>query len=354
MEVKARPFRVVLAMRDSQTPLTRGPPTVPPGERNRLVSVKSEPPFQDVLAEARRWLDNVYERMVEGPDEVLWQNMHSLHLGLLTLRRRWSPDVWRRFCKETAKKHPLRLFLHQCPFTRRAWERPRGYAGDAVLIDYLYMDQASDELHAGREIYRYMHQQPSSLSVRERRELLARAIDETAERVPGGARILSVACGHLREAEKSRAVAEHRVGELIAFDQDALSLAEISHHNPHGVVKPVCGSVRALLSEKTKFQDMDFVYSAGLYDYLSDAVATRLTGLLFGMLRSGGRVLVANFARYPPETGYMEAFMDWWLLYREEDDMRSLLGEVPMEELARVRLYRDSQDNVIYLELMRR
>jgi hypothetical protein len=316
--------------------------------------VKPESPFQDVLAEARRWLDNVYERMVEGPDEVLWQNMHSLHLGLLTLRRRWSPDVWRRFCKETAKKHPLRPFLHQCPFTRRAWERPRGYAGDAVLIDYLYMDRASDELHAGREIYRYMHQQPSSLSVRERRELLARAIDETAERVPDGARILSVACGHLREAELSRAVAERRVGELIAFDQDALSLAEISHHNPHGVVKPLCGSVRALLSGKTKFQDMDFVYSAGLYDYLTDAVATRLTGLLFGMLRSGGRVLVANFARYPPETGYMEAFMDWWLIYREEDDMRALLGEVPMEELAWVRLYRDRQDNVIYLELTRR
>ncbi|MBZ4419353.1 class I SAM-dependent methyltransferase [Myxococcus sp. RHSTA-1-4] len=341
-------------MQESQTPLTRGAPTAPPGERNRLVITEQAPPFEDALAEAQRWLDNVYARMVEGPDEVLWQNMHSLHLGLLTLRRRWSPEVWRKFCKETAKKHPLRPFLHQCPFTRRAWERPRGYAGDAVLIDYLYMDRAADELHAGREIYRYMHQQPSSLSVRERRELLARTIDETAERVPEGARILSVACGHLREAETSRAVAEQRVGELIAFDQDPLSLAEISHHNPHGVVKPVCGSVRALLSGKTTFQDMDFVYSAGLYDYLSDAVATRLTGLLFGMLRSGGKMLVANFARYPPETGYMEAFMDWWLIYREEDDMRALLGEVPMEQLAGIRLYRDTQDNVIYLELTRR
>ncbi|MFP2931457.1 class I SAM-dependent methyltransferase [Pyxidicoccus sp. 3LG] len=319
-----------------------------------LVVPAPEGAFREAIEEAREWLDSVHERMLQGPDEVLRQNMHSLHLGLLTLRRRWSPEVWKRFCKETARKHPLRPFLHQCPFTRRAYERPRGYAGDAVLIDYLYMDRAADELHAGREIYKYMHQQPSSVSVRERRALLAQAIDDTAERVPGSSRILSVACGHLREAESSHAVAEHRVGELIAFDQDPLSLAEISHHNPHGVVKPQCGSVRALLSGKTKFSDMDFVYSAGLYDYLSDAVATRLTGLLFGMLRSGGRVLVANFAMYPPETGYMEAFMDWWLIYRDEDGMRSLLGEVPMEELASVRLYRDSVDNVIYLELTRR
>jgi hypothetical protein len=341
-------------MHDTQMTPTSSAPTVRPGERNQLVVPVLEHSFREAFEEARDWLDNVHARMLEAPDEVLRQNMHSLHLGLLTLRRRWMPEVWRRFCKETAKKHPLRPFLHQCPFTRRAFERPRGYAGDAVLIDYLYMDRAADELHAGREIYRYMHQQPSSVSVRERRELLARAIDETADRVPGQARILSVACGHLREAETSRAVAERRVGELIAFDQDPLSLAEISHHNPHGVVKPHCGSVRALLSGKATFSDMDFVYSAGLYDYLSDAVATRLTGLLFGMLRSGGKMLVANFAMYPPETGYMEAFMDWWLIYRDEDGMRALLGEVPMEQLSSVRLFRDSQDNVIYLELTRR
>jgi hypothetical protein len=83
-------------------------------------------------------------------------------------------------------------------------------------------------------------------------------------------------------------------------------------------------------------------------------VATRLTALLFGMLRSGGRLLVANFAEYPPETGYMEAFMDWWLTYRDEDDMRAMLAEVPMDQLATVRLFRDSVDNVIYLELTRR
>jgi SAM-dependent methyltransferase len=341
-------------MQNTQTTAASGPSAAPGRERNELVPSSAERWSRETFAEAERWLDNVYERMLDGPDEVLWQNMHSLHLGLLTLRRRWSPEIWRRFCKEPARRHPLRSFLHQCPFTRRAFERPRGYAGDAALIDYLYMDHAEEELHAGREVYRYMHSQPSAKSVRERRELLARALDETAERVPGGGRVLSVACGHLREAESSKAVAERRLGELIAFDQDALSLAEISHHNAHGVVKPVCGSVRALLSGKVTFSDMDFVYSAGLYDYLSDAVATRLTALLLGMLRPGGRLLVANFARFPPETGYMEAFMDWWLIYRDEDDMRRMLGEVSMDRLAGVRLFRDSIDNVIYLELTRK
>ena len=310
-------------------------------------------PPEEALAEAREWLDTLHSRMMQGPDETLHAGMTALHGGLIQRRRQWSPEVWKRFCQELARKHPMRPFLHQCPFTRHAFERPRGYAGDAALIDYLYMDHAADELHAGREIYRYMHGQPSARSVRERRELLARMMDETAARRPDG-RVLSVACGHLREAESSRAVAERRLQELIAFDQDPVSLAEISRLHPGGIVRPVCGSVRALLAGKAVFEDLDFAYSAGLYDYLSDSVAARLTALLFRMLRPGGRLLVANFAVHPPETGYMEAFMDWWLTYRDEDGMRGLLSETPLEQVDNVRLFRDSQDNVIYLEVTRR
>lgn len=319
---------------------------------NLLLAPVAEWAPSESFEKALGWLDRVYEEMASRDD--LQQCMEGLHRGLHVLRAQLAPDEWRRFCRESARRHPLREFLHQCPFTRHAYERPRGYAGDAALIDYLYMDRASDELHAGREIYRYMHQQPSAHSVRERRQLLAREIDRTAERVPQGARILSVACGHLREAELSRAVAEHRIAELVAFDQDPVSLAEISRHHPHDIVHPVCGSIRSLLAGKTVFRDMDFVYSAGLYDYLAENTAARLTSLLFGMLRPGGHLLVANFAVHPPETGYMEAFMDWWLTYRDEAQMEALTAEVPPAWIDSMQLFRDSQQNVIYLSLRRR
>lgn len=306
----------------------------------------------EAQAWAVTWLDRVHEEMAGRED--LQESMERLHRGLNALRAGLAPEAWRHFCRETMRKHPLRTFLHQCPFTRHAFERPRGYAGDAALIDYLYMDRASDELHAGREIYRYMHQQPSAHSVRERRLLMAQEIDRTAERVPEGARILSVACGHLREAELSRAVAERRLGELTALDQDAVSLAEISRHHPPEVIRPVCASIRSLLAGKTTFSDMDFVYSAGLYDYLAEKTAARLTRLLFDMLRPGGQLLVANFAEFPPETGYMEAAMDWWLLYRDEKQVEAFAEEIPREWIESLRLFRDSQQNVIYLSLTRR
>ena len=188
--------------------------------------------------------------------------------------------------------------------------------------------------------------------MRERRQLLSQEIDATAARVCKP-RILSVACGHLREAEHSRAVAEGRVGELIAFDQDEESLAEVNRKHPHDAVRTVCGSVRSILQGRTHFEPMDLIYSAGLYDYLAEGTAQRLTRLLFEGLRPGGRLVLGNFA-HCPEAGYLESFMDWWLVYRNEAQMQALLAEVPADAIAEQRMFRDSGRNVIYLELTRR
>lgn len=322
-------------------------------ERNALMAPVPDWTSQsEMLGQATSWLDATYRQLTHGGD--VQAGMLTLHHGLFHLRRQWNRKEWRRFCLEIARVHPLRDLLHQCPFTRHGYERPRGYAGDAALIDYLYADRMDGEHHVqpGAHIYRFMYQQPSPRSVRERRVLLAREIDTVASQVHQP-RILSVACGHLREAELSHAVKEHRVGEFIAFDQDPMSLAEVARQHPETAIRPVAGSVRALLMGRTVFGHLDLAYSAGLYDYLSDNTARRLTQLLFDMLNPGGRLLVANFATCP-EAGYLEAFMDWWLIYRDEDQMQALTLDIDPRQLASWRMFRDSEQNVIYLELTRR
>jgi extracellular factor (EF) 3-hydroxypalmitic acid methyl ester biosynthesis protein len=304
----------------------------------------------DALERATAWLDDIYAQMKTGAD--IPGSMVDLHQGLSLLRRKWDREEWRAFCLEVARPHPLCTFLCQCPFTRHGLERPRGYAGDAALIDYLYSESAGQLEPPGSLIYHFMYQQPSPRSVRERRQLLAREIEFAAERVRMP-RMLSVACGHLREAEHAPAVAEKRVGELIAFDQDPLSLAEVARQHPGGPVRTVCGSVRSILLGRTRFDSMDLVYSAGLYDYLAEGTAQRLTRLLFGMLRPGGRLVVGNFANCP-EAGYLEAFMDWWLVYRDEAQVQAFTAEIAPEQIASQEMFRDSEQNVIYLVLTRR
>lgn len=297
------------------------------------------------------WLGHAQEKL-QGQD--VSTGMEILHGELCSLRRDLGPEGWKHCLQNDLRTHPVFQLVQEDPFTRRALEKPRGYAGDAELIDYLYGEKnlCLGTSPIGAEVSRYMSEQPSAFSVRQRRDWLAQRIDTVAQERPD-ARILSIACGHLREAQRSVAVQENRIEELIALDQDLESLAVIQQEQGEHPIRTVQGSVRSLLKGELTFSDLDFVYSAGLYDYLAESAAQRLTQVMFRMLRPGGRLLVANFGDDPPEVGYMESAMDWWLIHRNEDQVSAFSAQIPRHEIAEKRLYWDDQKNVIYLELFK-
>jgi SAM-dependent methyltransferase len=282
---------------------------------------------------------------------------NSLGEGLLHLRTQAEPTVWQQFARTGWQAHPLRDLLHQDPFTRRAYEKPRGYAGDAVLLDYLYEVKpirAAETSPLAETIFDFFRGSPSYRAVNERMELLARTIDETAANTERP-RIMSLACGHLREGQRSAAVREGRVGAFYAVDQDPESLAVVRAEQGHLNVVAMHGTVRSVLSGETSFADLDLAYAAGLYDYLAAPVAARLTNRLFSMVKPGGRVLVANFTRQDAAmAAYMETFMGWELLYRTEHQVRAFAAEIPPEKLQAQRLFSDPSGTILYLELQKR
>jgi SAM-dependent methyltransferase len=222
------------------------------------------------------------------------------------------------------------------------------------MLDLLYEPVAlpQDVPRLAAELYRWEFALRPSKSARARRDLLAEEIDATA-RMGDRPRILSVACGHLREAQRSGALAAGRVGALYALDQDLASLAVVRAEQAARGVTAVHGTVRDLLRGSLRFAGVDLVYSAGLYDYLSDDVAAELTRVLFASLAPGGRLLVANFARGLAEQAYMEAFMDWHLIYRDEAEMERVAVRVPASEIAGRRAFRGDGEQILYLELTR-
>jgi hypothetical protein len=54
------------------------------------------------------------------------------------------------------------------------------------------------------------------------------------------------------------------------------------------------------------------------------------------------------------EDGWMEAFMDWWLLYRSPDDVNRFASEIPESDIASRRVFTDPYANVAYLEIVKR
>ena len=298
-------------------------------------------------------LDTVQEKLASG---LVAEGMTELVEGLREIRDASEPTQWVSFVRSMCLTHPVRRIVHEDPFTWRSFSKPRGYPGDAATLDLIYFPAAADmdSLSAtGRDVFRWTSSAPACEAVRNRRVVLARAIDEAAEEA-ARPRILSVACGHMREVELSKAIAAGLVGEVVALDQDASSLKVVEECYGASGIRAVPGSVRTLLRGANGFRDFDLVYSAGLYDYLSRDLAQRLTARLFSMVRPGGRLLIANFLPGIRDVGYMESYMDWNLIYRSESDMLDLLSEIPRGEIGRATLTVDDAQNVVFLQVRRR
>jgi SAM-dependent methyltransferase len=219
--------------------------------------------------------------------------------------------------------------MYEDPFSAHGFRKPRGYPGDAVLLDFIYGSGANAGLIAsasqlGAALHREFMGHPTSIAIRGRRDHLR---ERLASLCRSGRRphILSVACGHLREADVLDAAPEAvRPGRFVALDQDPATLEVAQSDHRQIEMEVIQASVLTLLRSGDTLGSFDFIYSAGLYDYLSDDVGRRLTAKLARMLNPRGRLLIANMLPELPSAGYMEAAMDWWLIYRTIPQLRAL------------------------------
>lgn len=275
-------------------------------------------------------------------------------------RRSLSAAEWQQFATVACREHSLHALLAQEPLTARSFAKPRGYAGDAVMLDLVYAteddyqpEEIAQSTPLGQQLYAAMLQSPAPQAVRNRRRLIVEKLDEVAERVRQP-HVFSLACGHLREAQHSSAVREGRLGRYVAMDQDSESLAVVERDAGPLGIEALNGSVRDILRGRFDLTSFDFVYAAGLYDYLSTPLAQRLTEKLFAMLNPGGHLLLANYMPDIINVGHMEAFMDWWLIYRSGREILQLAETLSENEIESLCLSSDATRNIGFLEITRK
>jgi len=276
--------------------------------------------------------------------------LSQLYGGLLDLRERLDPDAWRAFATEETIAHPLREWIHRDPMIRRSFDKPRGYAGDAVLLDYIYgLRYPPAGESTANAVYAFSASRPAASGVRERRERIAELIDRVALERDRPVRMLSIAAGHLREGHLSEALRCGRIEEFVALDSDAESLAVVREAFPQITVKNA--PFTSLFRDANMLGRFDLVYSAGLYDYLQDRMAARLTSQMFDLLRPSGTLLITNFLPSVVDAGFMESFMGWSLVYRDLEQIAACGSEIPRERIRAQRAYADSNRAIGYLEV---
>jgi extracellular factor (EF) 3-hydroxypalmitic acid methyl ester biosynthesis protein len=296
-------------------------------------------------------LDSVFDKFNQGRIE---EGMNELLPGLKERRLRSGAKEWSQVV-QACLKHPLKGLLHQDPFTHRAFSKPRGYAGDAGLLDYIYGREEGwpppeDATDLGRAIFEFTTQSAACEGVRARRGFVAHLLDRLIGEV-SRPHVLSIAAGHLREAALSAAVKRRKLGRLVALDADLASLNEVQRVYGRLGVEVCHANIRQLLAQKVKLGLFDVVYSTGLFDYLQQTTAQRLAWLMFQMLRPGGRLVVANFLPGISDLGYMESYMSWNLIYRTRLEMMDISAEIPQGLIREVRVFAEENQNILFLQI---
>ncbi|MDH5653680.1 MAG: class I SAM-dependent methyltransferase [Gammaproteobacteria bacterium] len=240
--------------------------------------------------------------------------------------------------------HPLMM---RAPFVHRAYSKPLGYAGDYEMVNMMFRDpRDGPTLYA--QLINYLYLQVGPVKAHRNRidilvEHLSRLVSSHSEKFTV-ANILNIGCGPAIEIQrliKYVPLQNSCAFRLLDFNQETLSYVKntlddlMQQHANFIEIDYIHESVHSLLKQSTKKQstiseEYDFVYCAGLFDYLSDKVCNRLINLYYQWVKPGGTLLVTNVHPCNPDRWAMEYIAEWFLIYRNEEQMKKLvpgLGE---------------------------
>jgi len=320
---------------------------------NELEAPKSDR-FEEHLAiskgEVALMLELARQQFVKSEDPT--KIIDSVTVQLHEMRARIHPRVWQELVP-LIQNHAVTSYFLEDPLTKWSWDKPRGYSGDATLLDFIYrhesvMDKVNAASHLGKALFEYTSTAPSSQANWDRRDILARQVDEVAAERGPGTEVLSVAAGHLREAAYSEAMKQKALKRWVALDQDPMSIGTIARDFQGTAVEAIDGSVRELLMRRSNPGTFDLVYASGLYDYLVDRVAIKLTQRCLEMVKPGGTFLFANYSYPILVDGYIETFMNWALLLRSEADMWKIIHEATAGQNYESKVFFGKNRNIVY------
>lgn len=215
----------------------------------------------------------------------------------------------------------------------RARAKPRGYAGDYLLLARIWEGATADH-PLGRLWDEYFLRQAAAQAVRARLEQTAHAIVVQCLEAPRPQlRVASIGSGPAVEIEQAARLLPDAARRalrvtLLDFDAEALEHAQarLATWMSRGAVALRRENLRRLGDGRTLAQlgPLDLLVCTGLLDYLADDDAAALLARGWEHLAPGGRLLVGNFAPHHPTRAYMEWIGAWYLVYRTPDDLKRL------------------------------
>ena len=208
--------------------------------------------------------------------------------------------------------------------------KPHGYTGDFEIIDNMYQKHVTDDPLL-KKWDQYFHAQSAPTAVRNRKAYFKRLLkgaerEEREEPVY----VLDVASGPARDIYEflNNGRKHDVIFECVDSDADAISYAK-------DLCSPFLDQIDFQEVNAFRFtseRKYDLIWSAGLFDYLSDKGFTFLLQNLLPQLSEEGELVIGNFAEDNPTRDYMEIIGDWYLHYRSKEELINLAKDCGVEE----------------------
>lgn len=260
--------------------------------------------------------------------------------------------------------HPLVLCS---PFAYRTFHKPLGYAGDYEMVNMLLRDPQEGSSIFAKILNVWFIGQPPAEAHRNRiRYLTQKLVEETARARAEGrtARIYNLGCGPAQEVQDffaNQELADWAQFVLLDFNDETLQHAQgviegvkrrYQRRTPiQWVKKSVVQLLKAGAKVQTSSQENkhDFIYCAGLFDYLPDRVCKDLMNIFYAMLAPGGLLVTTNVDTSNPIRHMLDYVLEWRLIYRSGRQMLSLKpDDVPPENVS---VCSDSTGVNVFLEV---
>ena len=249
--------------------------------------------------------------------------------------------------EETRQAHRSHLmasvhrFILQSPFSYRCFTKPLGYAGDYGMVNLMLGNPYQGATLFAKLLNNSFLNTGPVVAHQNRINYLVSTLRQVAsERAAEGlrTRILNLGCGPAEEIQRfieADPISEYCDFELLDFNPETLAYTQgqmeaAQERSGRSVnIQFIEESIQGFLRQATRGEaypkeSYDFVYCAGLFDYLQQRFCVKLTKVMFGLVKEGGMTAVTNVSRDNSIPAVMTDFLEWTLVERTREEMMEL------------------------------
>ena len=255
--------------------------------------------------------------------------------------------------------------VYESELVRRAYIKPRGYAGDFETIESIYNNHPSSK-GIGLYLEKYFLNDEYLLAVRNRKEMMKKKLaDFIIENIMAEIDILNIASGPSREIKElflvDRFVTDKKINfTLVDQDGDALRFSKVNLDKiPKNInFRFIKENVLNFSSNFNKFAkvlgEFDLIYSIGLADYIPESLLGELIKFCFDLLKIKGKLVIAHKNVKTYKSLAPDWFCDWKFHARDKIDLSSIIEKFLPKDRFEISIGDEQTKHIFFVEITRK